>query len=107
MTDENKSISLAEVFDDITARFFANLPRSEVNSSERMFVQLTEAHWFFQDFFSDRYAELPHLNFRQFCEKFFQLQPLFAGTSLVPAPRAHGGNCASVRPRSARQVHHG
>jgi mRNA-decapping enzyme subunit 2 len=75
---KTEALTLSNVFEDIVARFFANLPASEINSSDRMFVQLTEAHWFFEDFYSDQHEELPRLNFRQFCAMFFKLQPLFS-----------------------------
>src|SRR5262245_38546973 len=91
-------ISLEAVFDDLTSRFFINLPDEERATYERVFVQLQEAHWFYEgpkawhaenfskrspfaDFYSDRLSHLPKLSLKQFCQLFFKLRPELGGFS--------------------------
>jgi len=68
--------SLAIAFDDLISRFLLSVPSEELESQERLFVQLQESHWFYTDFYSDRQSHLPKLGFRDFSLRFLEHQPL-------------------------------
>lgn len=39
-------------------------------------MQLQEAYWFYEDFYSDKFRHLPKLKMRSFCQQYFQSQQL-------------------------------
>jgi mRNA-decapping enzyme subunit 2 len=47
-----------DALDDVHTRFVLNLPESELLSADRMFVQLEQAWWFYEDFICDMHPEL-------------------------------------------------
>jgi hypothetical protein len=47
--------SLEDVYADIEARFLLTLPDEEL-SEERLFFQLEQAHWFYEDFYADEWV---------------------------------------------------
>jgi len=57
-----------EVMDDLSARFLINLPKEEENRKERLFFQIEEAHWFYEDYYRKKF-KLPKLNLRVFAFK--------------------------------------
>jgi hypothetical protein len=71
--------ALAQALDDLSARFFLNLPQEELRSFDRLFFQLEQAWWFYEDFERERDRSLPKLQFRDFClclfEKSHALRP--------------------------------
>jgi mRNA-decapping enzyme subunit 2 len=71
--------TFSDVFEDLSSRFVMNLPDAQLDSFERLFFQLEQAHWFYDDFYSDKFAHLPKLRLKNFCFQFFQrhasLQP--------------------------------
>ena len=65
-------LSLDEALEDVEVRFLYNLPTSELMKSERLFFQIEQAHWFYEDFYSDKYSHLPHYGLKQFAESIFK-----------------------------------
>ncbi|KAL0479645.1 mRNA-decapping enzyme subunit 2 [Acrasis kona] len=72
------SYSLTEVLDDLLIRFILNCPEEEHESMDRLFFQIEEAHWFYEDFYRENCKSLPELKFRDFVEKVFHHCPLLA-----------------------------
>nr|CCA20330.1 mRNA decapping enzyme putative [Albugo laibachii Nc14] len=61
-----------EVLDELQSRFLVNLPRSELTTTERLFFQLEQCYWFYEDFYADNFPkECPHLKFHEFARKMF------------------------------------
>ncbi|KAI9907709.1 hypothetical protein PsorP6_004522 [Peronosclerospora sorghi] len=71
-----KKPSLAEVMDELQSRFLVNLPESELISSERLFFQIEQCYWFYEDFYADQYAHLPHVKLNDFARQMFAHCPL-------------------------------
>ena len=71
---------LPDIFQDLESRFLLNLPDSELSSFPRLFFQLQQAHWFYCDFYHDRWPQLlpAYHNLKVFCTKFFTLSPLLS-----------------------------
>lgn len=70
--------TLTEALDDVLIRFILNCPEEEHESMDRMFFQLEEAHWFYEDFYRENCKTLPELKFKEFVEKIFSHCPLLA-----------------------------
>lgn len=60
MTSE-KALSYGEALDDIHTRFILNLPTKELSSSDRIFFQLEQAWWFYDDFIIDASSADPEV----------------------------------------------
>lgn len=77
---QSPSPSLVEVMDELQSRFLVNLPASELASSERLFFQIEQCYWFYEDFYADQYAHLQHVKLNDFAQQMFihckMLQPL-------------------------------
>ncbi|KAE9334429.1 hypothetical protein PF008_g13974 [Phytophthora fragariae] len=71
-----KKPSLAEVMDELQSRFLVNLPESELASSERLFFQIEQCYWFYEDFYADQYAHLQHVKLNDFARQMFAHCPL-------------------------------
>ena len=71
---ENR-MSLEEVLDDVCVRFLLNIPEEELESFERLFFQLEEAHWFYRDFYCNEYPNIPKFGLKSFCMKLFDHVP--------------------------------
>ena len=57
---------------DVATRFLTHLPPSELESADRLFFQLEQAHWFYEDFLADAPgAKLPHFHLRLFTQHLF------------------------------------
>jgi 8-oxo-dGTP pyrophosphatase MutT (NUDIX family) len=67
---------LQDAFDDLSTRFIMNCPVEEFQSFERLFFQLEQAHWFYEDFLREKDASLPGFSLKDFCAQFFELCPL-------------------------------
>ncbi|ETW10333.1 hypothetical protein H310_00659 [Aphanomyces invadans] len=72
--------TMEEVMDELQSRFLMNLPQSELASSERLFFQIEQCYWFYEDFYADHHNHLTHLKLNDFARKMFNhcvlLQPL-------------------------------
>ncbi|KAJ8608084.1 hypothetical protein CTAYLR_009617 [Chrysophaeum taylorii] len=67
---EKSGIDVA--FEDVATRFLTHLPTSELESGDRLFFQIEQAHWFYEDFLADAPgAKLPHMNLRVFAQNLF------------------------------------
>ncbi|KAG0091019.1 mRNA-decapping enzyme subunit 2 [Podila epicladia] len=73
---EWSNVSFDFVLDDLSARFILNLPEEELRSVERIFFQIEQAHWFYEDFIRERNPALPSFSLKKFSAKFFQHCPL-------------------------------
>lgn len=70
-----KNLSLAEIMDDLMSRFIINVPEEEFESFDRLFFQIEEAHWYYEDFYRESNENLPALTFEQFVDKIFEHCP--------------------------------
>ena len=71
------SITLDSALEDVEARFLFNLPESELSQPDRLFFQIEQAWWYYEDFKADRYPHLPHFSKLQlFAKKVFAHCPL-------------------------------
>jgi mRNA-decapping enzyme subunit 2 len=70
--------TLTEALDDVLIRFILNCPEEEHESMDRLFFQIEEAHWFYEDFYRENCKTLPELKFKEFVEKIFAHCPLLA-----------------------------
>lgn len=52
-------------------RFIVNLPAVEYQSFERLFFAIESAHWFYDDFYREKYPHLPRLPLKHFAGKLF------------------------------------
>ena len=55
---------------EVEARFLLNLPEEELASVERLFFQLEQAHWYYEDFLADQCENLPHFQLEGFTQAF-------------------------------------
>lgn len=53
-----------------------NCPAEEFQSFERLFFQLEQAHWFYEDFLREKDGRLPGFSLKDFCAQFFEFCPL-------------------------------
>uniref|UniRef100_A0A7S4RWC6 Nudix hydrolase domain-containing protein n=1 Tax=Ditylum brightwellii TaxID=49249 RepID=A0A7S4RWC6_9STRA len=79
-------LAFEEALEDVHTRFVLNLPPEELSSTDRIFFQLEQAYWFYDDFHCDdteadstkpslpRYGHL-----RPFALKMFEISPLLEG----------------------------
>ena len=80
----NKNIekqAFEEAFDEVHMKFILNLPDEELASSIRIFFQLEQAWWFYDDFICDANTEtakkLPRFkHMKPFSLKMFSFSPL-------------------------------
>jgi len=72
------NIAYEDALDDVHTRFVLNLPDEELASSDRIFFQLEQAYWFYDDFICDRSElDIPRFkSLRPFAQKMFQISPL-------------------------------
>lgn len=68
-----------EAVDELQARFL-NLPRGEILTVARVFMQIQQAHWYYEDEYADEYATegLPHLSFTDFSRLMFERSPMLS-----------------------------
>ena len=55
-----REVSLESCLEDVETRFLYNLPESELNKSERLFFQIEQAWWFYEDFYADKFDNIRH-----------------------------------------------
>ena len=73
-----------DALEDVHTRFILNLPKEELETSDRIFFQLEQAWWFYDDLICDEYEEqednkitLPRFsNLHPFSQKMFAISPL-------------------------------
>lgn len=65
------SPTLEELFEDLESRFLLNLPEEELASGERLFFQVEQAFWFYEDFYADAHTHLPHYKLNGFARECF------------------------------------
>lgn len=64
--------SLEDALEDVETRFLYNLPESELNSPERLFYQIEQAYWYYEDFKADKFSHLAHFSsLKSFAAKIF------------------------------------
>lgn len=68
-------MTLQNVMDDLNMRFIINCPQEELSQLERVFFQIEQAHWFYDDFFRATYKHLPHLGMKDFSQAFVKRCP--------------------------------
>ena len=54
----NSKSALQDAFDDLSVQFIMNCPAEEFQSFERLFFQLEQAHWFYEDFMREQSPSL-------------------------------------------------
>jgi 8-oxo-dGTP pyrophosphatase MutT (NUDIX family) len=71
--------SAEEAIDELQARFL-NFPRGEAPTVARVFMQIQQAHWYYEDEYADEYADsgLPHLSFTDFSKLTFERSPMLS-----------------------------
>ncbi|GBG29035.1 mRNA decapping complex subunit 2 [Hondaea fermentalgiana] len=81
MAQEDVPESLDEAFEALEFRFLLNLPEQELETADRLFFQIEQAHWFYEDFLADKHSHLRHFSeLRVFAQEMFNrcdtLKPL-------------------------------
>ena len=75
-TDIYDNISYEDALDDVHTRFILNLPSSELRTADRIFVQLEQAWWYYEDFICDPRPHLDYLprynHLRPFAKELFE-----------------------------------
>ncbi|KAJ1459443.1 Dcp2, box A domain-containing protein [Pelagophyceae sp. CCMP2097] len=67
------SKSLDVALDDVATRFLIHLPASELQAADRLFFQIEQAHWFYEDFLADApESKLPHMTLKAFTQALFK-----------------------------------
>jgi mRNA-decapping enzyme subunit 2 len=66
------SLTFNQILDELVTRFILNVPEEELESLDRLFFQIEEAHWFYEDFLRGNNKHLPSLSFKQFVDRMFE-----------------------------------
>ena len=77
--DLKQSQDYQDALEDVHTRFILNLPPSELATADRMFFQLEQAWWFYEDWICDKNPDkaLPRFNnFKPFARELFQYSEL-------------------------------
>ncbi|CAE7949911.1 dcp2 [Symbiodinium sp. KB8] len=69
-------LDVNEALADLSVRFLINLPDDEPPSADRLFMQVQQAHWFYEDFYVDQLEHVPHLRAREFTKLLFERNPV-------------------------------
>jgi mRNA-decapping enzyme subunit 2 len=59
---------LPEILDSLCIRFIMNCPQEELQSFERFFFQIEQAHWYYDDNYREQDPSLPSFTLKQFAE---------------------------------------
>lgn len=73
-----------DALEDVHTRFILNLPPSELETADRIFFQVEQAWWFYEDFICDTNPDkdLPRFNnLKPFALKLFEFSPLLPDAS--------------------------
>lgn len=65
-------MKINDILNDLAVRFISMLPDEELESWERLFFQLEQAHWFYCDFYMSKNAQLPQVGFKTFSRMMFR-----------------------------------
>eukprot|EP00940_MAST-03C_sp_MAST-3C-sp2_P002987 g2987.t1 len=77
-TKKGPKVTLQGVVDTIVSRFILSWPEEIPLESTRLFFQLEQAHWFYEDFYADKYANIPHFHsLKKFCFMVFKKSAVF------------------------------
>lgn len=76
-------MTFSQVIVDLIIRFVMNCPEEEFESLDRLFFQIEEAHWFYEDYYRENDKSLPSLSFKEFVDHVFEHCPC-----LVPLKEA-------------------
>jgi mRNA-decapping enzyme subunit 2 len=85
--DPYASADYQEALEDVHTRFILNLPPSELETADRLFFQLEQAWWFYEDWICDPHPEkvLPRFSsFKPFAQK------MFAYSEMLPESHKFG-----------------
>lgn len=81
--DEVESEHFLDSLDDVHTRFLLNVPQDELSTSERIFFQLEQAWWYYEDLICDKleqetgHCPLPRFpNLKPFSKRLFEFSPL-------------------------------
>merc|ERR1711865_176829 len=74
-------IPLADVLAELEMRFLSNLPAAELNNAVRVFMQVEQAHWFYEDFFVDKYTHLKSMKMPVFAKALFEQSDVLASVA--------------------------
>jgi mRNA-decapping enzyme subunit 2 len=76
MDEAHGAFGLQESLEDLSSRFILNVPEEEIASSDRIYFQVEQAHWFYEDFLRPRFAHLPGFGLKKFAELLFTACPV-------------------------------
>ncbi|OMH85165.1 mRNA decapping complex subunit 2, partial [Zancudomyces culisetae] len=76
---------MQEVIDDLSTRFIINIPREELSTIERIFFQIEEAHWFYEDFIVEQNPNLQSMSLKNFAAIMLQQNPALNQLRLNPS----------------------
>jgi mRNA-decapping enzyme subunit 2 len=78
-------ISYEDALDDVHTRFILNLPESELRTADRIFVQIEQAWWYYEDFICDPRPHLTYLprygHLRPFAKEIFEYSSVLPDAS--------------------------
>jgi len=81
--DEEESEYFLDCLDEVHTRFILNVPPEELSTSERIFFQLEQAWWYYEDLICDKIEQengvcnLPRFaNLKPFSKRLFEFSPL-------------------------------
>jgi mRNA-decapping enzyme subunit 2 len=76
-SSSSSSITVEKCLEDVEVRFLYCLPEEEFMQADRLFFQIEQAWWFYEDFYADKYEHLPHFKkLVRFAELIFLHCPL-------------------------------
>lgn len=78
----SQKLTLVQWLDDLCVRFIINAPAEDLESVHRIFFQVEEAQWFYEDFVRPLDSRLPALSLQYFSRRIFSQCPIFAGYTL-------------------------
>jgi mRNA-decapping enzyme subunit 2 len=83
--DMYDNISYEDALDDVHTRFILNLPESELRTADRIFVQIEQAWWYYEDFICDPRPHLTYLprhsHLRSFAKDIFEYSTVLPDAS--------------------------
>lgn len=75
--DKQKSTyTLDDALFDVEARFLLPMSLDDIERSDRLFFQIEQAHWFYEDFIVEEHKYLPHFKLRDFSLELFEHCPM-------------------------------
>lgn len=68
--------TLANALQDLVVRFVINCPKADLEATERLFFQIEEAQWYYEDFVRVENPSFPSMKMKTFCERLFAACPI-------------------------------